>query len=81
MKKLKTVNKLEFVSEGFEYDKLGFPIMLVRCEDLRQEAIKLVKHNECLERACGCGFIDDREEEILKILIKYFFNITEDDLK
>lgn len=75
MIKLKTLKDIEQgVGEG--YPK---PEPFCFSCDLREEAIKWIKHNKDFERACG--FINDSEVLVLNTWIKHFFNITEEDLK
>ena len=82
MTELKTLKDLDIYAEfsANTRDKISIQkLNLISADELKQEAIKWVEHNKNLERAAG--FINDREELILKTWIKHFFNITDEDIQ
>lgn len=50
-------------------------------EELKQEAIKHIKYWRTHEHPFGDTKIDKRDDLVKEVLFKYFFNITEEDLK
>ena len=76
MTKLKTLNDLK--EWNFE-DEYG--VTCLNIKDLKQMAIKLIKHFRSGEAWTDFAADERKGQENIEEWIEYFFNLTEDDLK
>jgi len=82
--KLKTLKDLEKEHEGFTYED-----RLVTGDEIKEEAVKWIKHYREINKKDKRIADDDRDVRGVKFganylvqgWIKHFFNITEEDLK